>query len=609
MASAEEVKRRIDIVEFIGESVALKRAGRNFTAPCPFHNERTPSFIVTPERQTWHCFGACSTGGDVFTFVMRRDGVEFGEALRTLAARAGVELQRPGAARGRQERSKALKEINRTAAIYYHDALLREPSAAPARDYLERRGLDRAAIEDFRLGFMPQSSADLERRLREEEYDERLWVAAGLFRQRDDGSTGPMFRGRLIIPIQDERSDYIGFGARALDDSTPKYLNTPQTEIFEKRAVLYAINRARDAIREQGQAVIVEGYMDVIAAHQHGFANVVASMGTALTEDQVASLTRLAGRFVLALDADAAGDEATLRSLENSWRILDRPRRPRAAGPQLTDAEERGPPELRVMDLPRGKDPDDIIRESPELWEQLVVGARPVIDYVFEAVTARFDTSTATGKQAVTQRLAPLVRNAPNVYEQSARVSRLAQMLRVGENVIRLAIGEGLTSRGVRRPRNSPPRRQYDPFEEAGEETIEEYCLASLLHFPELWEVARGLGPEHFFKGHTREIFGTAARGVPTERLPDYFDEALQEELERIRRYDVQRAPTREREEGLEECVRRLERRLVLTELEAVQSQYGPEMAEPDVQALSARTQELNARLKVIDQRGGRRPA
>ena len=606
MASAEEVKRRIDIVEFIGESVALKRAGRNFTAPCPFHNERTPSFIVTPERQTWHCFGACSTGGDVFTFVMRRDGVEFGEALRTLAARAGVELQRPGAARGRQERSKALKEINRTAAIYYHDALLREPSAAPARDYLERRGLDRAAIEDFRLGFMPQSSADLERRLREEEYDERLWVAAGLFRQRDDGSTGPMFRGRLIIPIQDERSDYIGFGARALDDSTPKYLNTPQTEIFEKRAVLYAINRARDAIREQGQAVIVEGYMDVIAAHQHGFANVVASMGTALTEDQVASLTRLAGRFVLALDADAAGDEATLRSLENSWRILDRPRRPRAAGPQLTDAEERGPPELRVMDLPRGKDPDDIIRESPELWEQLVVGARPVIDYVFEAVTARFDTSTATGKQAVTQRLAPLVRNAPNVYEQSARVSRLAQMLRVGENVIRLAIGEGLTSRGARRPRNSPPRRQYDPFEEAGEETIEEYCLASLLHFPELWEVARGLGPEHFFKGHTREIFGTAARGVPTERLPDHFDEALQEELERIRRYDVQRAPTREREEGLEECVRRLERRLVLTELEAVQSQYGPEMAEPEVQALSARTQELNARLKSIDQRGRR---
>ena len=608
MASAEEIKRRIDIVEFIGESVALKRAGRNFTAPCPFHQERTPSFIVTPERQTWHCFGACSTGGDVFTFVMRRDGVEFGEALRMLAARAGVELQPRGAARGRQERSKALKEINLTAANYYRDALLKEPSAAPARDYLERRGLDQSAIEDFRLGFMPQSSEDLERRLRDEGHDERLWVAAGLFRRRDDGSTGPMFRGRLIIPIQDERSDYIGFGARALDDSTPKYLNTPQTEIFEKRAVLYAINRARDAIREQGQAVIVEGYMDVIAAHQHGFKNVVASMGTALTEDQVASLTRLAGRFVLALDADAAGDEATLRSLESSWRILDRPRRPRAAGPQLTDAEERGPPELRVMDLPRGKDPDDIIRESPELWEQLVVGARPVIDYVFETVTARFDTSTAAGKQAVTQRLAPLVRNAPNVYEQSARVARLAQMLRVGENMIRLAIGEGLTSRGVRRAQNSASRRRYDPFEEAGEETIEEYCLASLLHYPELWEVARGLGPEHFFKGHTREIFGTAARGIPTESLRDHFDEALQEELDRIRRYDVQRAPSREREEGLEECVRRLERRLVLTELEAVQSQYGPEIEGTEVQALSDRTQELNARLKSIDQRG-RRPA
>ena len=606
MASAEEIKRRIDIVEFIGESVALKRAGRNFTAPCPFHQERTPSFIVTPERQTWHCFGACSTGGDVFTFVMRRDGVEFGEALRMLAARAGVELQPRGAARGRQERSKALKEINLTAANYYRDALLKEPSAGPARDYLERRGLDQSAIEDFRLGFMPQSSEDLERRLREEGHDERLWVAAGLFRRRDDGSTGPMFRGRLIIPIQDERSDYIGFGARALDDSTPKYLNTPQTEVFEKRAVLYAINRARDAIREQGQAVIVEGYMDVIAAHQHGFKNVVASMGTALTEDQVASLTRLAGRFVLALDADAAGDEATLRSLESSWRILDRPRRPRAAGPQLTDAEERGPPELRVMDLPRGKDPDDIIRESPELWEQLVVGARPVIDYVFETVTARFDTSTAVGKQAVTQRLAPLVRNAPNVYEQSARVARLAQMLRVGENMIRLAIGEGLTSRGVRRAQNSAPRRRYDPFEEAGEETIEEYCLASLLRFPELREFAGGLGPEHFFKAHVREIFQKTARGISTESLRDYLDEELQQELERILDYDFRSTPSREREAGLKECVRRLEVRLVKNELDGVQ--YRPEMSDTEVETLSARTEALKERLKSIDQRG-RRPA
>ena len=589
MASAEDIKGRIDLVEFIGEGVPLKRAGRNFTAPCPFHNERTPSFFVFPDRQSWHCFGACATGGDVYSFVMRRDGVDFGEALRQLAARLGIEVSPSGAGKARQERSKALKEINRSAASYYQAALKRDPAAAEAREYLLQRGIDETATEDFRLGYMPVSGVDLEARLKSDGHDERLWVAAGLFRKRDDGSIGPMFRGRLIIPIQDARSDYIGFGARSLDDSTPKYINSPQTEVFEKRSVLYGINRAHDSIREIGQVVIVEGYMDVIAAHQNGFENVVASMGTALTENQVVTLRRLANRFVLALDADAAGDEATLRSLEGSWHILERPAR-NAAGPHLTDRE----------DLPRGKDPDDIVRESPETWDQLLIAARPVVEYVFEAVTSRFDATTSSGKQAITRRLAPLVKNAPNIYEQNARVHRLAQMLHEDENVIRLALGEGLTFRGGRRAKKLAQSRRPGPFEEVGRETLEEYCLASLLRYPELWGIAQELAPEHFFKGHVKEIFGFAARGVPTEALRDHLDEVLQEEFDRILSYEVQPVSYWEREEGLGECVKRLERRLVLSELEAIQSQYGSEV---DLDSLSERTELLNERLKSIDHR------
>ena len=398
MATVEEVKSRVDIVDLVSETVPLKRSGRNFSAPCPFHQERTPSFYVFPDRQTWHCFGACATGGDALNFVMRRDGVPFIEALRTLAQRAGVELPDPKRGKERTDREGRLKALHRAAAVFFHETLLRSDEAKGARGYLEQRGLSADTTEDFRLGYCPAEREPLQRRLQLEDFTGEEALAAGLLRRRDDGSVSSMFRGRLIIPIQDERSDYVAFGARALTDGGPKYINSPQSDIFEKGSVLYGINRARDAIRSEGEGVIVEGYLDVLTAHQHGFRNVVASMGTALTERQVASLTRLASSFVLALDADAAGDEATLRSLESSWRIMDRPPK-RHAAPGLTAPDVRPAPELRVMDLPRGQDPDDLIRETPERWLELVHEATPVIDYVFGAIVRRFDAVTA-GRQA-----------------------------------------------------------------------------------------------------------------------------------------------------------------------------------------------------------------
>ena len=432
--------------------------------------------------------------------------------------------------------------------------LLKSAEAEPARRYLEERGLSPETVEDFRLGHCPTEKRLLERRMEHEGFSVEEMLAAGLLRRREDGSDYSLFRGRLMIPIQDERSDYLAFGARALGDERPKYVNSPQSEVFEKASTLYGIHRAREAIRSEGLGVIVEGYMDVLTAHQHGFSNVVASMGTALTERQVTTLTRLATSFVLAMDPDAAGDEATLRSLESSWRILDRPRRPPGA-PGLTGADPRPTPSLRVMNLPRGKDPDDLIREDPEAWRGLMATATPVIEYVFEAVTARFDIATPQGKDQVTRRLAPLIHHAPNVFEWNARVALLAKMLKEEENIIKQAIGGGPTAGGRRRPKAGRRAAAAPTSHASTRDSLEAYTLASLLRYPELWELADALEPEHFLESDNREIFGAVRRGIATEDLKGHLDEAIEEELDQLLTLSMQTLPHWEREEGLAQCI------------------------------------------------------
>lgn len=570
MSTVEEIKQKVDIVGLVGEYVPLKSSGRNFKAACPFHTERTPSFYVFPERQTWHCFGACATGGDIFSFVMRREGVEFGEALRTLAARAGVALEAPRAAQDKVAREERLQRVNRAAAISFHDALLSSSEAAAARAYLEKRGLTPQTVEEFRLGYSPQDPGALERRLRAQEFTERDMLAAGLVRRRDDGSTYPFFRGRLMIPIQDSRGDYVGFGARALDDSTPKYINSPQSDLFDKGSLLYGLHRAMEAIKEGGQAVIVEGYMDVLTAHQHGFRNVVASMGTALTERQVGALKRLASVFVLALDPDAAGDEGTLRSLESSWRILDRataPAPPRRGGAPLTGPDSTLELVLGVMDLPKGRDPDEVIKEDPANWERLVATATPVIDYVFAAVARRFDTTTARGKAAVAQRLAPFIHNAGNIFEQNERIRTLARMLKEEENIIRDAVRRFRTP-GVGRAERVPQWSRPSPG--PVRDPLEVYCLAMLLRFPELRERTSSLSLEHFCTASTQEIFRRLSEGAPPERLKERLDVHLHGEVDYLLEYPLPPAGYREREQGLEQCLRRLEERRLKLRAEAV---------------------------------------
>ena len=378
MTVVDEVKARLDIVDVVSSYVALQKAGRNFKAPCPFHNERTPSFIVSPERQSWHCFGSCSTGGDAISFVMRREGLEFGEALRTLAAKAGVTLSSTAV----QTKSATTHEVNEAATIFYQKLLYSPPGEA-AREYLKSRKVDKETARKFRLGLSPDGgeSASLKTHLLAEGFTAEHMVEAGLVRRSGGDSSRDFFWGRLMFPIADRRGRVAGFGARSLDGSEPKYINTPGTELFDKRSIAYGLNLAFESIRARGQAVVVEGYMDVIAAHQHGHANVVASMGTALTDTQMSQLRTLAGSIVLALDADAAGQEATVRKLEEML-VTAAERESTAYSRRVGPIMRRDQTEIKIALLPEGADPDDLIRNDPDAWNATIEEALPGAEFM-----------------------------------------------------------------------------------------------------------------------------------------------------------------------------------------------------------------------------------
>ena len=310
MGTVDEIKQRLDIVDIASSYVKLEKAGRNFKGLCPFHEEKTPSFFVFPDRQTWKCFG-CGAGGDILSLVMKKEGGDFNDALMMLAEKAGISLDRKKNV-AEVKLTDRLYQVNEAAAEYYHAMLLNESAAEVARAYVHRRGLDKKTVVDFQLGFCPND--ELKRHLKRQGFSEDELLAAGLLSKKE-GKLYGLFRQRLMFPIRDSKGKVLGFGARALDNSMPKYLNSPKTPIFDKSGILYGIDRAQRAIREQGFAVIVEGYMDVLAAHQYSTANVVASMGTALTERQVTMLKGLTRSLVFALNPDTAGSASYYRIL------------------------------------------------------------------------------------------------------------------------------------------------------------------------------------------------------------------------------------------------------------------------------------------------------
>ena len=516
MSVIDEIKEHLDIVEVVSAYVPLKKAGRTYKALCPFHSEKTPSFVVFPDSQSWHCFGACGTGGDVFTFIQKRENVGFSEALRILAQKAGVEVK-PRTERESAEEQKRdkIRETNEVATRYFHNLLLdeNEPRAEIARAYLDKRGLNEETIRKFQLGYALDSWRALSDHLMGRGYQRDDLLTAGLIIERDDGRYYDRFRGRLIIPIRDERGRVVGFGGRTLDpDGVPKYLNSPQTLLFDKSRTFYGLDVAKGAIRAAGHAVIVEGYMDVLQAHQHGIANIVAQMGTALTEAQLKVLSRFTRSFVLALDPDTAGDRATLRGLAVARETLARRTVPVPTARGHIRYESQLDAQLRIMTLPQGQDPDDVIRTDPALWQRLVDRAEPVVDYYFRIVTDGLDLTSAQGKAKAVRQLAPIIREIGDPVERAHYTQKLARLVRMDENALVWQIGSG---RRVGPAPSTPSPGQMGQLKSLAFGP-EEYCLLRLLRHPQLLSSVDALlheagepslRPEDFTRPEIRELF------------------------------------------------------------------------------------------------------
>ncbi len=459
----ETIKAKVDVVEEIGLVVSLRKAGKSFQGLCPFHNERTPSFYVFPESQTWRCFG-CNEGGDVFTFVEKQQGLDFREALRYLADKAGVAVEEYGRSDPERERqANALKErlrkLNEDAGLWFHQMLLRSKDAAEARTYLQSRGISSESVMAFSLGYAPEHRDSLSRYLIGQGYTEFELIDGGLARPREtskelggtgDGISGikqsggvyDYFRNRIIFPIRDMRGRVIGFGGRALGEGQPKYLNSPQTALFEKNNVLYALDMARDAIKLAKQVVIVEGYVDAVIAHQYGTKQTVACIGSAITEKHIQQLKKLTKQVTLALDPDAAGVAATEHGIQEAMKAFDRTVVPvplaargysRHEPRGMIRLEERVDAEINVLQLPSGEDPDEVIQRDFSAWSYAVAHPLPLVDFYFVAKTAGLNLREPAGKAEAAKRLLPVIGSISDRVKRDAYLRKLAMMISIDE--------------------------------------------------------------------------------------------------------------------------------------------------------------------------------
>jgi len=546
MSVITEIKQRLDIVELVSEYVTLQKAGRNFKGLCPFHSEKHASFFVFPEQQSWHCFGACGTGGDIFSFIMKKEGIDFGQALRLLAQKGGITLSPIETSdKARDEKKERLFQINESAAEYYHHLLLNTKAGEAARSYLSKRNVKHEIIKGFRLGFSPDAWEALKNYLQGKGYTEKELIEAGLIIERDGGGSYDRFRNRLMFPICDDQGRVTGFGARVLDDSLPKYINSPQTQIFDKGSILYGIDKAKSAIRKKNLAIIVEGYMDVLTAHQHDWQNVVGSMGTSLTERQVERIKRLTNNITLALDADLAGEEATLRGRA----IL-----------AYSNAE------ANVILLPQGKDPDEVISENPALWEKLVEQAMPILDFAFQSVLSKVDINKARDKSLAVEKLLPSIYEIKDPTQKFHYVEKLARALKIKTSNIEAALQKLKTARAM--PQLSKPTEQSRLARQLGSSRVEEYCLALLLQYPDLRPLAQelSLSPEYFECTENREIFVGWQRSPEISTLESQFDSGLLEHLYYLLNENfppIVRESEQKRHSILSDCILRLQEKLL----------------------------------------------
>lgn len=509
MTDTQSIKDRLDIVQLIQEYLPLKKSGANWKAPCPFHQEKSPSFMVHPEKQIWHCFG-CGKGGDIFSFVQEIEGMDFPETLKFLADKAGVKLENNFQSEVQKSQKNRILEINTKAAYFFHRFLLDMPAAKPARDYLEGRGLKLAIIEKWQIGFIPEQWELLTQYLTKKGFGIEDIVAAGLTIKRDgaDARTGrgfyDRFRGRIMFPLCDAHGNVVGFTGRILvetENTGGKYVNTPQTPVYDKSRVLFGLDKAKSEIKGRDLVVIVEGQMDVIACHTAGMANVVAASGTALTPEQVKLLRRYTNNIAMAFDADAAGQNAAKRGIDVA----------------MTEGLN-----IRVINIPEGagKDADECLQKNPAVWFGAVKNAVSVMDWYFKNILSGINLSDPRQKQQVADALLNEILKIPHPVERDSWTKRLADILNVDLSV--------LAETAQKRQKNPVRVTENVPVApKAPIKTDRYYMLINqlwslFLKFPSVFgDYIAVLRPE-YFEGHSvHPLYEMAEKQYNTERKLD----------------------------------------------------------------------------------------
>ena len=454
MDQVAQIREKIDIVSFISEFIPLKKAGRNFKANCPFHGEKTPSFVVSPERQIWHCFG-CGKGGDVYTFLMEYERLEFPEALRTLAKRAGIELKTQEKNSNLATQKERLYQINSLTKEFYHYVLTQHPAGKHALEYLKNRGVSDKVIETFRLGFAPTRNALIKYLLSKKKFVREDLVASGVAFQKGY-DTVDFFRGRLMFPLIDHRDNVVGFAGRILDNNTntSKYINTRETLIYHKGEQFYGLNITKDAIRRENQAIIVEGEFDVISCFENGVANVVAVKGTALTEAQVNLLGRFAQKITFCFDGDKAGQEAIKRS--------------------LAVVEKKGLTPT-VIEILGGKDPDESLKKEPGLFKKAVKEDSNIYDYLFSKTLTAVDITSVSGKKEFADQILPVIAPIKNEIIKEHYIKKISTELDTSYESIVKELEK------IQQPRLKQAQQTTTKQKRSKEELLEEYLLALIL--------------------------------------------------------------------------------------------------------------------------------
>ena len=510
--SVAEIKSRLAVADIVGESVALRKAGATLKGLCPFHGEKTPSFVVTPARETWKCFG-CGKGGDIFTFVMERDNLTFSEALAQLAQKAGVTLD--DRSRAEDAKRARLREVLEGAVSFYHAILTTHEMGRPAREYLLARGFTDETIATQRLGWAPDSWDACSRALAAKRGATAAELAAvGLTTERDGGRGAyDRFRGRVIFPIRDANGKATGLGGRLLPaderrgDHGPKYLNSAATALFDKSRSLYLIDKAKSAMRKSGTAVLVEGYTDALMAHQAGFTNVVASMGTALTPAQIALLLRYASKILLAYDVDAAGAKAGAFGAAELLKLVIE-LGGSESGPSLVD--------VGVVRLPDDRDPDEVMRENPDAWREAVAHPTPVVEHLIETHATGHDLRDLGGRKRALDGIKPILRSLRDPVVRDGYIARAAQRVGIDEATVRESLRSSSSSGGSG---SAESRISAESVRAADAEGDTEAVLAGvtppeaellrlLLASPsERLRVRESLTAEHFVSGLARSLW------------------------------------------------------------------------------------------------------